>query len=106
GGFFHGMPVVTQPIAQAAIRADGKVETWLTHCAGVVSTARAEPVNSADSQFFIMRYGARTDGTPNTFLDQQYTAWGKVVSELDVVRAINVGTVGETAGFEPDSMTA
>ncbi len=106
GGFFHGMPVVTQPIAQAAVRADGMVETWLTHCAGVLSTARAEPVNSADSQFFIMRYSARADGTPNTFLDKQYTAWGKVVGGLDVVRAINVGTAGETRGFEPDSMTA
>jgi peptidylprolyl isomerase len=115
GGFWNGMPVVTQPIAQAAVRADGKVETWLSHCAGVVSTARngsANPTedrslwNTADSQFFMMRYSARQDGTPNTFLDQRYTAWGRVVSGLDVVRAINVGTVGQDARFEPDTIVA
>jgi peptidylprolyl isomerase len=115
GGFFHGMPVVTQPIAQAAIRADGRVETWLSHCAGVASTARngsPDPAedrtlwNSADSQFFLMRYSAQLDGTPNTFLDQSYTAWGRVVGGLDVVRAMNVGTVGQTRGFEPDSIIA
>jgi peptidylprolyl isomerase len=113
GGLVHGMPVVTQPIAQAAVRADGTVETWLTHCAGVVSTARngaAEPAedrslwNTADSQFFMMRYSARLDGTPNTFLDQRYSAWGRVVSGLDVVRAMNIGTVGDGSGFEPDAI--
>ena len=111
GGFWHGMPVVTQPIAQALVRENGKVETWLSHCAGVVSTARQgspDPAedraleNTADSQFFIMRYSARADGTPNTFLDQKYTAWGRVVWGQDVVRAMNVGTVGQDAGFEPD----
>jgi peptidylprolyl isomerase len=115
GGFWRGMPVVTQPIAQAAVRADGRVETWLTHCAGAVSTARngsADPAedrslwNSADSQFFLMRYSARVDGTPNTFLDKRYTAWGRVVGGLDVVRAINIGTVGSTPGFEPDTIIA
>jgi peptidylprolyl isomerase len=115
GGFWHGMPVLTQPIAQAMVRADGKVRSSLTHCAGVMSTARngaPDPAedralwNTGDSQFFMMRYGARADGTPNTFLDQQYTAWGRVVSGLDVVRAINIGTVGETRGFEPDSIVS
>ena len=113
GGFWHGMPVITQPIAQASIRADGKVEAWLSHCAGVVSTARQgspDPAedrqlqDSADSQFFIMRYSARADGTPNTFLDQRYTAWGRVVWGQDVVRAMNIGTVGENPGFEPDTI--
>ncbi len=114
-GFWHGMPVLTQPIAQAAVRADGTVESSITHCAGVMSTARngaGDPAedralwNTADSQFFMMRYGARADGTPNTFLDRQYTSWGKVVSGLDVVRAINVGTVGNTPNFEPDSIVS
>lgn len=113
GGFWHGMPILTQPIAQAAVRADRKVESSITHCAGVMSTARngsPDPAedralqNTADSQFFIMRYSARVDGTPNTFLDRQYTAWGKVVSGLDVARAITVGTVGDTPGFEPDTL--
>jgi peptidylprolyl isomerase len=105
GGFFHGIPVVTQPIAQAAVRADGKVETWISHCAGVVSAARSEDPNSADSQFFLMRQSKRQDGSPNTYLDKQYTAWGHIVGGLGVVRDINVGTAGETRGFEPDSIT-
>lgn len=115
GGFWHGMPVLTQPIAQAAVRADGLVESSLTHCAGVVSTARQgspDPAedrvlrNSADSQFFIMRYSARVDGTPNTFLDQQYTAWAKVVDGQEVVRAMAVGTVGDDPNFQPDTLVS
>jgi len=104
GAFWHGMPVVTQASALIPMMATGTVESWITHCAGTMSTARGEDVNSADSQFFMMRYSARRDGTPNTFLDRDYTSWGHVVGGLDVVRAINVGTVGETVGFEPDSI--
>jgi len=104
GGFWHGMPVVTQASALIPMMASGTVESWITHCAGTMSTARGDDENSADSQFFMMRYGARRDGTPNTFLDRQYTSWGHVVGGLDVVRAINAGTVNETVGFEPDGI--
>ena len=45
----------------------------IKHTRGTVSMARAEDINSADSQFFIV--------TGNYFqhLDGQYTAWGKVL---------------------------
>ena len=48
------------------------------HVAGVLSMARAQDPNSAGSQFFICNADA-------TFLDGDYTAFGKVTSGLDVV---------------------
>ena len=50
------------------------------HVAGVLSMARANDPNSAGSQFFICNADA-------TFLDGQYTAFGKVTAGLDVVLA-------------------
>ena len=52
---------------------------------GVVGMARSAAPNSANSQFFIM-FG---DGG---FLDGQYTAFGEVVSGMDVVDQIKAGT--------------
>lgn len=49
-----------------------------SHVRGVCSMARAQNPNSADSQFFICFADA-------TFLDGQYTAWGKVISGMDNV---------------------
>ncbi len=101
-GFHNGMPVVTQPEALRIMTEDNTVEAWLSHCKGMVSMARGDSRNSADSQFFLMRQSYRNDGVRNTFLDQEYSAWGRVVGGLDVVSAINEGTVGETSGFVPD----
>lgn len=56
----------------------------MQHLRGVVSTARAQGVNSADSQFFIM-----LDDGP--FLDGQYTAWGKVVEGMEYIDMIPKG---------------
>jgi len=55
------------------------------HVRGVVSMARANDPNSADSQFFIVFGDAR-------FLDNQYTAFGKVVSGMEFVDKIKAGT--------------
>jgi peptidylprolyl isomerase len=104
GGFWHGMPVVTQPSAQLTVLENATVESWISHCPGVMSTARSDNPNSADSQFFMMRRYINDRGQANTFLDKQYTAWGHVVGGLDVVRSMNVGTVRETPGFEPDAI--
>jgi peptidylprolyl isomerase len=49
--------------------------------------ARAQDPNSADSQFFICFGDA-------TFLDRQYTVWGKVVSGMEHVDAIKKGDSG------------
>ncbi len=54
------------------------------HKRGVLSMARAQDPNSAGSQFFICV-------ADSLFLDGQYTAFGEVVSGMDVVdRVVNV----------------
>jgi peptidyl-prolyl cis-trans isomerase B (cyclophilin B) len=52
-----------------------------THKRGVVSMARAQDPNSAGSQFFICV-------ADSTFLDRQYSAFGRVVRGLDVADRI------------------
>ena len=53
----------------------------LRHTRGVLSMARAQDMDSAGSQFFIMHADAK-------HLDGQYAAFGKVTSGMDVVDAI------------------
>jgi peptidylprolyl isomerase len=83
-GFYKALPIESQPDAQMAVTADGRVSANALHCQGVVSMARAEPENSANSQFFIMRQ-------PNTALDKRYTIFGRVVWGMDAVMRIAVG---------------
>ncbi|HCY54333.1 MAG TPA: hypothetical protein DF715_01975 [Oceanicaulis sp.] len=94
-GFWNGFPASTMPIAQAGIRADGQVESWLLHCRGAVAAARTSDPNSARSQFYI------TTGNP-AHLEAVYTVWGRVRAGQEAVDAIRVGTMGETMGFRPD----
>lgn len=54
------------------------------HVRGVCSMARSSSPNSANSQFFIC-FGAAS------FLDKQYTAWGKVIEGMDNVDRIKRG---------------
>ncbi|MGL4811400.1 MAG: peptidylprolyl isomerase [Beijerinckiaceae bacterium] len=54
------------------------------HARGVCSMARAQNPNSANSQFFICFDDA-------SFLDRQYTVWGKVVEGMDNVDKIKRG---------------
>ncbi|MEM1397792.1 MAG: peptidylprolyl isomerase [Pseudomonadota bacterium] len=56
----------------------------VSHQRGVVSMARAQDPNSGDSQFFICFDDA-------SFLDGQYTAWGKVIDGMDHVDAVERG---------------
>ncbi|WP_150126147.1 peptidylprolyl isomerase [Brevundimonas sp. LM2] len=83
-GFLNSLPIQTQPTALMATTADGKVHGWGTYCPGVAGMARDEANDSANSQFFLMRQ-------PYPALDKRYTIWGRVVSGLEVVRAIKVG---------------
>jgi peptidyl-prolyl cis-trans isomerase B (cyclophilin B) len=57
------------------------------HTRGVLSAARSSDPDSAGSQFFIMHDDA-------THLDNQYTAYGKVTSGLDVVDKIAMAPRG------------
>jgi peptidylprolyl isomerase len=54
------------------------------HVRGVCSMARSQNPDSANSQFFICFDDA-------TFLDRQYTVWGKVMDGMDVVDGIKRG---------------
>ena len=53
----------------------------ISHKRGIVSMARSQDPNSASSQFFIVV-------KDSTFLDTQYTAFGEVISGLDVADKI------------------
>ena len=53
----------------------------VSHRRGIVSMARGEEPDSASSQFFVVVGDA-------TFLDNQYTAFGEVVSGMDVADRI------------------
>lgn len=57
------------------------VKNPLSHTRGVLSMARAQPLDSAGSQFFIMHQ----DGD---FLDGQYAAFGKVTAGIETVDLI------------------
>lgn len=63
------------------------------HVRGVCSMARAASPNSANSQFFICFDDA-------TFLDNQYTAWGKVIEGMENVDKIKRGEPVQ----DPDSI--
>ena len=83
-GFVKSLPVKTQSSQLAAMTKDGKVAGLGLFCQGVLGMARGGDPNSANSQFFFMR-----DIYPA--LDGRYTAFGRVISGQDVVKAIKVG---------------
>jgi peptidylprolyl isomerase len=84
-GFLGSMPVGSQPPSLAGFVKTDDVAAWPLHCAGVLSMARAEQPNSANSQFFLL-FGDNRRG-----LDQQYTAFGRVLDGYRNVRRINRG---------------
>lgn len=93
-GWVDSVPVTSQPDVLMSRTFDGKVSAWGNHCPAVTSMARSGQVNSANSQFFLMR---------NTYpsLDRNYTVWGRAVVGLDVMRAMKTGE----PVMNPDTMT-
>lgn len=91
-GFLGSLPIQTQPDELMARTGDGMVHAWGVYCPGVAGMARGDDPDSANSQFFLMRQAYPS-------LDKRYTAWGRVVSGLDVVRAIKTGE--EPSGAVP-----
>jgi len=83
-GLLLSLPVISQHISYTEMTADKKVAAWGTYCPGVVGMARDENPDSATSQFFMMRYAYPS-------LDKRYTAFGRVISGQDVIRAIKTG---------------
>jgi peptidylprolyl isomerase len=77
--------VGVQPIAAMPVRGQaGTWRAWGAYCAGVVGMGRQAGIGTANSEIFFMRAPARR-------LDHDYAVWGRVVSGLDVVRAVAVG---------------
>ena len=64
---------------------------------GVVGMARAQNPNSANSQFFIML-------AESAHLNNQYTVFGRVLSGMEHVHAIQKGGGGNGMVAEPDFM--
>lgn len=83
-GFIKSLPVKSQSPMLMAMTADGKISAWPLYCPGVAAMARGQGEDSANSQFFLMRHTYPS-------LERRYTGWGRVVTGLDVVRAIKVG---------------
>ena len=83
-GYVDGFPVATQQERLSSYTMDGRIESWMPHCGGVVSMARTNDPNSATDQFFLMR-----DETPA--LDRKYTPWGRMIMGAEVARAMNIG---------------
>ena len=88
-GFVGSLPIA----GSSPLQSGGKLRGWAAYCAGVVGMGRQEAPGSANSEIFLMRDAARR-------LDHDYTAFGRVVVGLDVVRAIAVGEPPEA----PDRM--
>ncbi|WP_318781059.1 peptidylprolyl isomerase [Brevundimonas goettingensis] len=98
-GILGSLPIQTQPDAQMFVTADMKVDAGGLFCPGVAGMARSADPNSANSQFYLM-----TGANPN--LNGTYTTFGRVVSGLDVVKALNAGAdASDGAVANPDVMT-
>ena len=67
------------------------------HVRGILSMARAQDPNSADSQFFIVFDDAK-------FLDRQYTVWGRVIEGMAFVDNIKRGHPQTGAVDGPDKI--
>jgi peptidylprolyl isomerase len=83
-GFIGSLPIISQAMDLGLLTNDNKVAAYGTYCPGVGGLARSDAADSANSQFFLMR-------AANPALDQKYAVWGRVISGLDVVRAIKTG---------------
>ena len=93
-GFVASLPVVSQADSFTSMTSDHKLAAWGTYCPGVAGMARDDEPDTANSQFFLMRQAYPS-------LDKRYTAWGRVLAGLDVVRAIKTGE----PVADPDKMT-
>ena len=76
-----------------------EVSEGLKHDRGVLSMARADPPDSAGSQFFICLGNAQRVG----LLDMHYAVFGKVTEGMDVVDKIQIGDVIKKITIESES---
>ncbi|WP_396593961.1 peptidylprolyl isomerase [Brevundimonas sp. R86498] len=99
-GLVGSLPVQTQPDAQMMVTADFRTTAGGLFCTGVAGMARAGSPDSANSQFFLMM-------APNAVLNGNYTAFGRIVSGLDVVSLLKPGpeSTDGAVTVDPDLMT-
>lgn len=92
-GFVGATPFQAVSQGEQAHGTDARLRGWGAYCPGVMGMGRQADPGSANSEIFFMRAPARR-------LDHDYTVVGRVVSGLDVIRAV---AVGEPPGV-PDRM--
>lgn len=83
-GLYLGFPMKTQPGFLAEMSKDSLVESWIPHCPGVLSTARTDDRDSGNAQFFLI-------SDEGQHLDYKYTAKGRAIAGLDVIKSIKLG---------------
>lgn len=99
-GLVGSLPVVTQPDAQMMVTADFKTDASGLFCTGVAGMARSGSPDSANSQFYLMM-------ATNPVLNGTYTAFGRIVSGLEVVSLLKPGPASADGAVtdNPDTMT-
>jgi peptidylprolyl isomerase len=83
-GFIGALPFAAASDLEAERNREAGRLAWGAYCPGVAGMGRQEAPTTANSEIFFMRAASRR-------LDRDYTAWGRVVRGLDVVRAVAVG---------------
>ena len=81
-GYIDGVPVAAESEGLRAFVKSREVRIWPLHCPGAMSMARATPVDSANSQFFVVIGDARQS------LDKRYSIWGWIVDGFEATRRI------------------
>ena len=89
GGYDDNLKAQKADTIKGEFDANGFKNT-LSHVRGVISMARAQDMNSASSQFFIVQQDS-------TYLDGQYAAFGRVTDGMDVVDEIASVRTGSVA---------
>ncbi len=99
-GLVGSLPVQTQPDAQMMVTSDFRTDAGGLFCDGVAGMARSATPDSANSQFFLMM-------APNAVLNGNYTAFGRIVSGLEVVGMLKPGPASADGAVtdDPDIMT-
>lgn len=88
-GFIRSLPAASELEMTRVLRANKLLPTWGLHCPGVMSMARADDPNSANSQFFLVLGDARRS------LDLRYSVWGKIVHGFEHTASIARGSPPE-----------
>lgn len=92
GGNLSTREKVSLDIARRSRRTIPDEPSYVKHLRGVVSMARPDEPHSATTNFFILL-------ADSAFLDGKFSAFGRVLSGMDVVEAINRAPVN---GEKPD----